>query len=310
MLAANFPLNIGVTLSNKAFFQTLSFRLPVTLACIHMLMGSVLAWGWLRVGLSDEKAPVGRDRVRAQREWILAFIWALHIAMSNVGLQSVSVHLFVLVKCAGPAASAVLSWLVLGRTLSARAIGALALLVVGPALAVHSELDVTWFGVLSTVAVVFLTSGKVVLSTLLFSGKQKWESLPLLAAMSPKACILLLPWAGFEIYSHHAGEQIAHLSNWIMFLLFCSGLAAFALNFNNFRIFKYLDSPVAVAVFTNMRKVLTIAVSIWVFDRQVGWYNMVGILVTFAGVFIFTMQELEANKRQQMLKKSKLDMIV
>lgn len=41
-LAMNFPLNLGVTLSNKSFFKYLSFSLPVTLGAIHMLFCAVL----------------------------------------------------------------------------------------------------------------------------------------------------------------------------------------------------------------------------------------------------------------------------
>ncbi len=299
VLACNFPLNVFVTLSNKAFFKVLQFRLPVTLAAIHMLFCAVLPAVAMRTGLSDESPPLDLSRAQKVREWALAFVWAAHIAMSNIGLRSVSVHLFVVVKCAGPVASALLAWLVLGRSISPQSLGALALLVLGPALAVHSEVDATLFGVAATVAVVVLTSLKVVLSTLLFSGnkEKQWDSLPLLAEMSPKACMLLLPWAAVEIWSEPIGG--VSVSPRVALLLAGSGVAAFCLNYNNFLIFKYMDSPVAVAVFTNARKVLTILASIVLFERDdVGWLNVGGMVVTFVGVALFTMQEIREKRRK------------
>jgi multidrug transporter EmrE-like cation transporter len=189
---------------------------------------------------------------------------------------------------------------------------------------VHSELEATAFGVAATVAVVLLTSLKVVLSTLLFSGnkEKQWDSLPLLGEMSPKvcllhcdwiefllfvwtqACILLLPWAAYEIWGHVNDGGVVPASQFVTFrmlsLLSGSGVAAFLLNYNNFLIFKYMDSPVAVAVFTNMRKVLTILASIVLFEQgAIEPLNVVGMLVTFAGVAVYTLQEMRDKSKQR-----------
>jgi len=177
VLACNFPLNVFVTISNKAFFRVLEFRWPVTLAAVHMLFCALIPFLMMRSGLSSEKPPTDLTSVQKKREWLLAFVWAVHIAMSNIGLRSVSVHLFVVVKCSGPVASALLSWLMMGRKTPFRSMFPLFLLVAGPALAgehvegarfnfllmwfpVHSELEATFFGVAATVAVVLLTSLK------------------------------------------------------------------------------------------------------------------------------------------------------
>lgn len=286
----------------------MSFQLPVTLAAIHMLFCAVIPFFLLQTGLSQEKAPESLTRTQRKREWVLALVWALHIAMSNIGLRSVSVHLFVLVKCAGPVASALLSLLILGRRTSWRSGVALSLLVLGPALAVHAEVDVTAFGVVATVAVVVLTSLKVTLSTLLFSSNINWDSLALLSEMSPKACLLLLPWSFYEIFSNDAAYQMGHLGWRMVFLLCASGVFAFLLNYNNFLIFRYMNSPVAVAVFTNIRKVLTIAFSVVVFEHNVGFVNMAGMLVTFLGVALYTFQELQEKARARR-KQAKLEMV-
>jgi drug/metabolite transporter (DMT)-like permease len=135
VLACSFPLNVFVTISNKAFFRVLEFRWPVTLAAVHMLFCALIPFVVMRSGVSKERPPTDLTSIQKKREWLLAFVWALHIAMSNIGLRSVSVHLFVVVKCAGPVASAFLSWLLMGRKLAPRSLFALALLVAGPALA-------------------------------------------------------------------------------------------------------------------------------------------------------------------------------
>ncbi len=135
VLGSNFPLNVFVTISNKAFFRVLEFRWPVTLAAVHMLFCALIPFVMMRSGLSSERPPSELSLLQKKREWLLAFVWALHIAMSNIGLRSVSVHLFVVVKCAGPVASALLSWLIMGRKTSPKSLLALSLLVAGPALA-------------------------------------------------------------------------------------------------------------------------------------------------------------------------------
>lgn len=192
----------------------------------------------------------------------------------------------------------------LGRPLARKSLFALMLLVLGPALVVHSEVDVTLFGVLATVSVVLLTSLKVVLSTLLFSSNLKWDSLSLLAEMSPKASLLLLPWSAYEIFSQDATYQLGHLGLYMIFLLMASGVAAFLLNYNNFLMFKYMDSPVAVAVFTNVRKVLTIAVSVFVFDHEIGLLNMLGMAITFTGVALYSIYEINKKKASKDDQKS------
>jgi hypothetical protein len=319
VLAANFPLNVFVTISNKAFFRVLEFRWPVTLAAVHMLFCALIPFLVMRSGLSREKPPQNLTSIQKKREWLLAFVWALHIAMSNIGLRSVSVHLFVVVKCAGPCASSLLQWLMMGRKTSRRSLVALSLLVLGPALAVHSEIEATAFGVAATVAVVLLTSLKVVLSTLLFSGnKQKqWDSLPLLGEMSPKACILLLPWAAYEIWSSFNEGTAAltppsqFVTGRMLLLLSGSGVSAFLLNYNNFLIFKFMDSPVAVAVFTNLRKVLTILASIVLFEQGgIEWLNVAGMVITFVGVALYTLYEMQEKKQQNLKKNARGENIV
>lgn len=86
-------------------------------------------------------------------------------------------------------------------------------------------------------------------------------------------------------------------------LLSGSGVAAFLLNYNNFLIFKYMDSPVAVAVFTNMRKVLTVLVSIFWFEQGgVQALNVIGMVVTFVGVAIYSMQEVRNKEKKRRMK--------
>lgn len=64
-----------------------------------------------------------------------------------------------------------------------------------------------------------------------------------------------------------------------------------------------MDSPVAVAVFTNMRKVLTILVSIVLFEQgAIETLNIVGMIITFVGVGVYTIQELRNKEKKRRLK--------
>lgn len=91
-----------------------------------------------------------------------------------------------------------------------------------------------------------------------------------------------MKWGGYlshdyseEIWYNHAAEGLQHLGSRIMMLLFLSGVFAFLVNVNNFAVYKvdciffslsflsvliwffiqYMNSPVAYAALTNLRKV-------------------------------------------------------
>lgn len=101
------------------------------------------------------------------------------------------------------------------------------------------------------------------------------------------------------------------LSFRMVMLLSGSGIAAFLLNYNNFLIFKYMDSPVAVAVFTNLRKVMTILASILLFEQgAVESLNVVGMVITFVGVGIYSMQEMGEKRRKLASKSARRENIV
>ncbi len=127
---------------------------------------------------------------------------------------------------------------------------------------------------------------------------------------------MLLPWSGYEIWSHlsESGAVIPasqFLSFRMVMLLSGSGIAAFLLNYNNFLIFKYMDSPVAVAVFTNLRKVMTILASILLFEQgAVESLNVVGMVITFVGVGIYSMQEMGEKRRKLASKSARRENIV
>ena len=101
--------NVGVTLLNKAAFQTVDFRYPYFLSAIHMLCNwagsQVVFWSLDRVkgdAQATERNPVTRllgaverkSLDRAGKNLILAFsvIFSLNIAIGNVSLKYVTVN--------------------------------------------------------------------------------------------------------------------------------------------------------------------------------------------------------------------------
>jgi hypothetical protein len=123
--------NIGVTLLNKAAFQTVDFHYPYFLSAVHMVcnsLGSQLVfWSVDRAKASNDAGAVdanpvtkllgviNRQHLDAKgKRLILAFsvIFSLNIAIGNVSLKYVSVN-FNQVRAAQRAG--VYCWLVVGR---------------------------------------------------------------------------------------------------------------------------------------------------------------------------------------------------
>ena len=96
--------NIGVTLLNKAAFQSFDFKYPYFLSAVHMLcnwMGATLVFR--HVSCDDDKqnivtqllGTIQRQDLDRQGQWcIMAFsvIFSLNIAIGNVSLKHVSVN--------------------------------------------------------------------------------------------------------------------------------------------------------------------------------------------------------------------------
>ena len=125
--------NIGVTLLNKAAFQSVDFNYPYFLSAVHMICNSagsqLIFWSLERARASGDKAAVEANPVTQllgaiQRQTldakgqrlILAFsvIFSLNIAIGNVSLKYVSVNFnqvrLVCCRCLASAEARRLGW--------------------------------------------------------------------------------------------------------------------------------------------------------------------------------------------------------
>ena len=100
--------NIGVTLLNKAAFQSVNFKYPYFLSAVHMLCNWMGAQMVFRQAASADNnnnnnnnivtqllGPIQRQALDRKAEWyMVAFsvIFSLNIAIGNVSLKHVSVN--------------------------------------------------------------------------------------------------------------------------------------------------------------------------------------------------------------------------
>lgn len=103
--------NIGVTLLNKAAFQSVNFNYPYFLSAVHMVCNSagsrLIFWSLDKAGKAGDKTAIDASPVtkllgvitrqnldEKGRRLILAFsvIFSLNIAIGNVSLKYVSVN--------------------------------------------------------------------------------------------------------------------------------------------------------------------------------------------------------------------------
>lgn len=162
--------------------------------------------------------------------------------------------------------------------------------------ATSAEYEFTYMGFFLTVLGAILASVKTIVTNRVQVGRLKLNPLDLLFRMSPLAFIQCL------IYAHVTGELdrvhdfSVELMTWNLAgsLLF-NGLIAFGLNIVSFTANKK-TSALTMTVAGNVKQVLSIILSIVIFDYAINSTNAFGILLTLLGGAWYGSVELSLKK--------------
>ncbi|KAG1072870.1 hypothetical protein G6F42_025866 [Rhizopus arrhizus] len=172
--------------------------------------------------------------------------------------------------------------------------------VLGVAFATFGEYNYTRLGFVLTVLGTVLAAIKTVVTNRVQVGRLKLHPLDLLLRMSPLAFVQTM------IYSYVTGEMAevtefcrTRLTMSLCFALLINGVMAFFLNVVSFTANKK-TSALTMTVAGNVKQVLSIILAVIIFNLNITFTNLIGIMLTLAGGAWYTnvsMQE-KANSKK------------
>lgn len=276
--------NGSTVLVNKWLFQHEQFRYPLSLTLFHMIAQSILsrvavdALGWSRsIRFSAE--------TDTYKVWLLAGVFCLNITLGNIALRWIPVSFFEVVKSSSPVFTSCLTWLIMGRRLTARAAWALVPVVGGAVMATLTEMSFEGLGFLAAILSCLMTGLKTVLSAELLQGRYHFDALQLIYYMAPPSALLLLPLVVF-IEGHSAVEWFRKVMRGDtiepIVVLWLSCVCALLLNLCVFDVLRRTSS-VTLSVAGNLKVVGVIYASLLIFRNPFTWMNIAGSLVALMG---------------------------
>eukprot|EP00188_Purpureofilum_apyrenoidigerum_P006393 Plantae.Rhodophyta-Purpureofilum_apyrenoidigerum.ctg9890.p1 GENE.Plantae.Rhodophyta-Purpureofilum_apyrenoidigerum.ctg9890~~Plantae.Rhodophyta-Purpureofilum_apyrenoidigerum.ctg9890.p1 ORF type:complete len:381 (+),score=82.15 Plantae.Rhodophyta-Purpureofilum_apyrenoidigerum.ctg9890:85-1143(+) len=286
IMAAWFLSNGSTILLNKYIMANggkIAFNFPLSLTMLHMLTQSLLAFLTVGVFKIIEKVHIPKD-IYFQKIMPISVFFCANIMLGNISLKLVPVSFMQTLKSLTPVFTACLQYAVFGSRLTRNAIFALIPATFGVALSAMTELSFDMGGFVAAMMSCLFTGLKFVLSFALLGGKYKLDAVNLLLYMAPPSVLMLLPLAlwreGAGVWAWTWEERRTH-SDYI--ILVVSAVLSFALNCTLFMVLK-ATSSVTVTIAGNLKTLLVIMISIYLFKNPVQAWNYVGMLTALVGI--------------------------
>ncbi|KAH0786893.1 putative Ribonuclease III [Histomonas meleagridis] len=169
---------------------------------------------------------------------------------------------------------------------------------IGVALSCFGEINLTRYGFFVTIFGCFLSSAKSISVKKTLTGKYELHSFSLLERMSPISSIemfslILITGENQKILT----SEKYTVSTVGILLVLLTGLIAFFLNLTNF-LSTYYTSPLTVTIVGCLKQIITIVLSVIIFDKKLTKLNVVGIVVTMFGSLWYGILKLNNRKPQ------------
>lgn len=279
-----FALNIAIGNLNGWILKHHGFSYPVMLTAIHMLCcWSLSAIALATVFRPDDPRPVSRETVAKVRMLALAF--CASVALGNIALRFIFVSFSQMVSAASPFFTMLLMRAMVGKKYSLSQYGAIIPMCGGVMMCTVGELNFNIIGFLAVVGSTLLRGIKSIMQgRLLTAPEDRLDAMMLLYHMSRES---ILPLGAFSALAEYHALYDPQLSGagsfrlWMLIVL--SGLVSFFLNIANFLVTKY-TSAVMLQVLGNVKVVLSIMVSLFIFGNKVSMSSTIGCAITLAGV--------------------------
>eukprot|EP01094_Clydonella_sp_ATCC50884_P001319 TRINITY_DN1099_c0_g1_i1.p1 TRINITY_DN1099_c0_g1~~TRINITY_DN1099_c0_g1_i1.p1 ORF type:complete len:333 (+),score=130.28 TRINITY_DN1099_c0_g1_i1:179-1177(+) len=299
--------NITVTLLNKAVFRTIDFKYPAFLSFVHMLFTASLSYITLNYFLPDESgakgdlpgAEVRKSSWTSPSMLFFSSLFTINIVMGNVSLRLASVVLVQITRSIIPGITMALSILIWSRSYTLQQYSSVGIVVVGVALAMYGEFELA---TVTPVAIAIIFVGCVLSSSKsltagVFLQNQQLSPLMLAQYMSTLAVpqMLLLSFAFGELSDMWERWDLIWSTTTVTVLV-VNGTLAFFLNFSNFMFTKH-TSPLTVTITGNIKQVLTIMLSFFIFETPVTLVNIAGTVIAVAGAMWYSYVQYNVKHR-------------
>jgi len=282
-----FVFNISIANVNKWILTNYNFRFPVFLTLLHMVCSMLLSAIAIKGGWYPLK------EIPTWSKWCrkilpLAAIFCASVAAGNVGLKYIYVSYAQIVTATTPLFTVLVTRLMTpSQNIKWEIYLSMIPIAGGVGLASWQEADFNTFGCLAIVAATALRAVKSVWQGILLADEDdRLDALSLLYYMSPP-CFALLFFLSviFEPELMLSSEALYSVftDSGLLFWLWISGVIAFVLNIMNLLVTKY-TSAITLQVLGNVKVVLSIIVSVVIFQNQVSFLSWIGCSISLLGV--------------------------
>jgi len=287
-----FVLNIGLTLLNKSLMVFYGFKYEVMLSFIHQSISTFFSYFESQISKNSPKSQLTNsgttrdefEKVVTNRIIYLSLLFTLNIIFGNSSLRHCSVAFTQVVRAIIPILTMIFSSLFLSQKFSYQQILSCVVVCIGVAFSCFGEINLTATGLFITVFGCFLSAAKSVSIKQTLSGQYELQSADLLARMSPIAAIemfvlILVQQENDQIVSPKSRYTVS----WIGISgAILSGIIAYFLNLSNF-LATHHTSPLTVTIAGCAKQVITIVLSVIIFDKTLTPMNTFGIVITTIG---------------------------
>jgi drug/metabolite transporter (DMT)-like permease len=278
-----FVLNVGLAVLMKYIFINSSFKFPVLLSTVHMLVGTLLSQLVMTVGVVkyQEISKAGEKRLR-----YFVFLFCLNIAFGNIAVKIVNLTLSQIIRSTIPVFIMITAYLILNTRNSKNVILSVIPVVVGVAMTAYGDIELTLLSLVLLVIGNLFAAFKVVITNK-YLVQDKLQPMTMLAKLSPLATIVMFSFALIN------GEVSTYCGVWsdisitTYFWIFVSGLISFALNWTNF-LANMHTSPLTMSVLGNLKQVMLVFLSVFMFNSEITILSSVGITIATIGMTLYS----------------------
>ncbi|KAL8732635.1 MAG: hypothetical protein Q9166_002610 [cf. Caloplaca sp. 2 TL-2023] len=275
VLLIYFAFNLGLTLYNKAVM--IKFPFPFMLTALHAASGMVGTQILLSRGIFTLKNLTGRDTAMLSA---FSILYTANIAVSNVSLAMVTVPFHQTVRALTPVFTVAIYRMVFHGLYGTDTYISLVPVIIGVMLASYGDLNATILGFVVTMLGTVLAAVKTVTTNRLQTSGLHLGALELLYRMSPIACMQSLAVA--YICGEFNRFDASTLGRSSVLILLVNGAIAFGLNVASFEANKR-SGALTMTIAANVKQVLTIVLSVVLWNIPVGVMNACGIVLTIVG---------------------------
>ncbi|ORY52901.1 TPT-domain-containing protein, partial [Rhizoclosmatium globosum] len=233
---------------------------------------------------------------------LFSFLYTANIAFSTISMSMVSLAFHQIVRSMNPVVTLGMEFLFLGKWrqgVPSDIVSSLGVIIFGVGLATLGDYEFTLAGFLMTFLGTILSALKgITTHTLLAGNGLQFHPIELIWRMSGLSFLQCL----YMSYTNGEVDRFLFWLNptWLYVALAVNGIMAFFVNYVSFSANKKVGA-LSIAVAGNVKQVMILVISVWVFGFSIALVNGCGIFMTLVGGAWYSMIGVAAKKAKKQL---------